>query len=141
MKHARVALLTTYYHPVLGGAETAARQLAAFLKQRGHEIFVITKRTDPALPIVDTIDDVPIQRIPYARCQIGAFASIGSVTTIRSPGGTGGKHSPSLCSSEPDSRSSNVCPMSGWIDSIGGSGSAGGGSGGAAGSIARPWRS
>jgi glycosyltransferase involved in cell wall biosynthesis len=72
MTHVRVALVTTYYHPVLGGAETAARRLAAFLKVRGHDIFVITTRTDPALPGRETIDDVPIERIGVAGPRRGA---------------------------------------------------------------------
>ena len=49
---ARVALLTTFYHPIVGGAEMAARRLAIFLEQRGHDVFVITKRTDAALQAV-----------------------------------------------------------------------------------------
>lgn len=72
MTHARVAVLTTFYHPVLGGSEIAARRLAAFLKQRGHEVFVITKRTDPALPSLDTMDGVPIERVGATGARRGA---------------------------------------------------------------------
>ena len=55
--HARVALVTTYYHPVLGGAEAAARRLAAFLVRRGHDVSTarssllnsITAATEPGM--------------------------------------------------------------------------------------------
>lgn len=60
--YARVALVTTYFHPVLGGAETAARRLAAFLVRRGHDVSVITTLTDPALPRRDTIDGARVDR-------------------------------------------------------------------------------
>jgi glycosyltransferase involved in cell wall biosynthesis len=67
--HARVALVTAYYHPVLGGAEAAARRIAAFLVRRGHDVTVITTLTDPALPRDATVDGVRIDRIgpPRAR--------------------------------------------------------------------------
>ena len=72
MTHARVALLTTFYHPVLGGSEMAAGRLAAFLAARGNPVFVITKRTDPALSDRDTIDGVPIERVGVAGARRGA---------------------------------------------------------------------
>ncbi|HEX4565515.1 MAG TPA: glycosyltransferase family 4 protein [Vicinamibacterales bacterium] len=62
-RHARVALMSTYYHPVLGGAEAAARRLAAFLVRRGHDVTVITTLTDAALPREETIDGARIERI------------------------------------------------------------------------------
>jgi glycosyltransferase involved in cell wall biosynthesis len=67
--HARVALVTAYYHPVLGGAEAAARRIAAFLVRRGHDVTVITTLTDPALPRAATLDGVRVDRIgpPRAR--------------------------------------------------------------------------
>jgi glycosyltransferase involved in cell wall biosynthesis len=71
-RHARVALVTTYYHPVLGGAEAAARRLAAFLVRRGHAVSVITTLTDPALPRHDTIDGVRIDRLGAPRPRTAA---------------------------------------------------------------------
>jgi glycosyltransferase involved in cell wall biosynthesis len=61
--HARVALVSTYYHPVLGGAEAAARRLAAFLVRRGHDVTVITTLTDASLARRDTIDGARVDRI------------------------------------------------------------------------------
>jgi len=65
-RHARVALVTTYYHPVLGGAEAAARRLAAFLVRRGHQVNVLTTLTDAAIPRHETIDGVRVDRIGEA---------------------------------------------------------------------------
>lgn len=62
-RQARVAVVSTFYHPVMGGAETAARRLASFLARRGQQVLVITTRTDPSVPDTDRIDDVPIVRV------------------------------------------------------------------------------
>ncbi len=62
-RHARVALVTAYYHPVLGGAEAAARRIAEFLRRRGHEVTVITTLTDGALPLEEIIAGVRVVRI------------------------------------------------------------------------------
>jgi glycosyltransferase involved in cell wall biosynthesis len=70
--HARVALVTTYYHPVLGGAEAAARRLAAFLVRRGHDVTVITTLTDAALPRHETIDGARVNRIGAPRPRASA---------------------------------------------------------------------
>jgi glycosyltransferase involved in cell wall biosynthesis len=61
--HARVALVTTFYAPVLGGSEEAARQLATVLARRGHAVRVITRLTDPAVPRNETADGVTIERV------------------------------------------------------------------------------
>ena len=41
----------------------AAKRLAAILKARGHDIFVLTKRTDRTLPDSENVDDVRVVRI------------------------------------------------------------------------------
>lgn len=61
---ARVAIVTTYYRPVLGGAESAAERLASFLHRRGHAVTVLTKLTDAGHPAREVIDDVPVERLP-----------------------------------------------------------------------------
>ena len=70
--HARVALVTTYYHPVLGGAEAAARRLASFLVRRGHVVTVITTLTDATLPRHETIDGARVDRIGAPRPRASA---------------------------------------------------------------------
>ena len=45
----RICILTETYHPVVGGGETQARSLAEGLVAQGHEVILITRRSDPAL--------------------------------------------------------------------------------------------
>jgi glycosyltransferase involved in cell wall biosynthesis len=62
----RVVLLTTNYHPILGGVETHARQLAVELQRRSFDVTVLTKRLESSVPAVETIDGVHVQRVPPA---------------------------------------------------------------------------
>jgi glycosyltransferase involved in cell wall biosynthesis len=64
MSSPRVLLLTTYYHPVLGGVETNVRRLAAFLARAGFDVRIITKRVYADSPRDERIDDVPVHRLP-----------------------------------------------------------------------------
>lgn len=64
VRHARVILLSTYYAPVIGGAEAGASRLATYLRRRGHDVLVITRRTHHDHPEHDVIDDVKIWRRP-----------------------------------------------------------------------------
>ena len=59
----RVLVLTTYYHPVLGGVETHARQLVTHLHRAGFGVEVITKRVPDADQAEASIDDVPVHRV------------------------------------------------------------------------------
>ena len=61
---ARVAVVTTFYRPVLGGAESAAERLATYLNRRGHRVVVLTKRTSDAHPATETLDGVDVVRLP-----------------------------------------------------------------------------
>lgn len=59
----RVLVLTTYYHPVLGGAETHARRLVSHLHRAGFDVQVVTKRVSREHPAEATVDDVPVHRV------------------------------------------------------------------------------
>jgi glycosyltransferase involved in cell wall biosynthesis len=59
----RVLLVTTYYHPVLGGVETHARQIAGHLHARGFGVEVLTKRVGAADPSESEVDGVPVHRV------------------------------------------------------------------------------
>jgi glycosyltransferase involved in cell wall biosynthesis len=61
---APVTVATTYYRPVLGGAEVAAERLARYLARRGHAVRVVTKQTSRDLPALETIDGVTVERLP-----------------------------------------------------------------------------
>jgi glycosyltransferase involved in cell wall biosynthesis len=82
-RHARVALVTTYYHPVLGGAEAAARRIAGFLVRRGHDVNVITTLTERGLPGEETIDGVRVRRVgaPRPRTASGKWLVTPNVAT------------------------------------------------------------
>jgi glycosyltransferase involved in cell wall biosynthesis len=62
----RVLVLTTYYHPVLGGVEAHARQLVASLHQKGYRVQVVTKRVGRDQSKLEQVDDVPVHRIAPA---------------------------------------------------------------------------
>ncbi|HEV3141231.1 MAG TPA: glycosyltransferase, partial [Vicinamibacterales bacterium] len=58
----RVLVLTTYYHPVVGGVETHARQLVTHLHANGFPVRVVSKRV-PAAPKDDLLDGVTVHRV------------------------------------------------------------------------------
>jgi len=59
----RILIVTTYYHPVLGGVETHARQIAGHLHARGFGVEVLTKRIGAADPVESEVDGVPVHRV------------------------------------------------------------------------------
>src|SRR5712671_633613 len=59
----RVLIVTTYYHPVLGGVETHARQIAGHLHTRGFGVEVLTKRVGGGDPAESKVDGVPVHRV------------------------------------------------------------------------------
>jgi glycosyltransferase involved in cell wall biosynthesis len=56
-------VLTTYYHPVLGGVETHARQLVTHLHQTGIDVRVATKRVGKDEPRDTLVDGVPVHHV------------------------------------------------------------------------------
>lgn len=59
----RVTLLTTYYHPVIGGVETHARQIAGELHVRGVDVRVVTRRLQAGTPRTELVDGVRVERV------------------------------------------------------------------------------
>jgi glycosyltransferase involved in cell wall biosynthesis len=59
----RVLVLTTYYHPVLGGVETHARQLVTHLHRSGFGVEVVTKRIGRDDQAAALVDDVVVHRV------------------------------------------------------------------------------
>ena len=59
----RVLVLTTYYHPVLGGVETHARQLVRHLHGAGFAVEVVTKRVSRLDPTEAIVDEVAVHRV------------------------------------------------------------------------------
>ncbi len=58
-----VIIVSAYYPPVLGGAETAAAQLAEFLASRGRQVTVVTKRVEPNVPDEEVRNGVRVVRV------------------------------------------------------------------------------
>ncbi len=56
-------VLTTYYHPVLGGAETHARRLVSHLHRAGFDVQVVTKRVSREHQAEAIVDDVRVHRV------------------------------------------------------------------------------
>ncbi len=60
-----VLLVTSHYHPVLGGVETHARELAAGFRRRHWPLVVLTTRvTDPPTRHVERVQGTPVVRTP-----------------------------------------------------------------------------
>lgn len=71
----RIAHVTPYYHPSVGGLQHHVRAISERLAARGHAVTVITsrlvggasKRTDASLPAQETIGGVTVRRFGDAR--------------------------------------------------------------------------
>lgn len=59
----RVIYVTPLYVPWVGGLENFSRQLIAHLRDRGHEIIVVTSNMDAEFAD-DDVDGVPVYRLP-----------------------------------------------------------------------------
>jgi len=59
----RIAIVSTYYRPVIGGAERSTERLAMYLHRKGHQVEVITKRTAASLPWREAIDGIDVHRL------------------------------------------------------------------------------
>ncbi len=58
----RILLVTSKYHPSIGGLETAVRALNCQLRAQGHETVIITNRHSRHLSPVETIDETTVYR-------------------------------------------------------------------------------
>ena len=57
----KVVMVIAQFYPLLGGAEIQAQKLAAALRARGVEIFVLTRRIKNA-PAYESVDGIPVYR-------------------------------------------------------------------------------
>lgn len=60
---AGVCILTETFHPVTGGGETQARSLAEGLRANGHQVHLLTRRSDAAFAPRETVGGVPVHRL------------------------------------------------------------------------------
>jgi glycosyltransferase involved in cell wall biosynthesis len=85
---ARVLLITTHYHPVLGGVETHARHLARALRRRGRRVVVLTTLVDgQPRARIERLDGVAVVRTRPAsgrrRFTKWLFVPVAAATAIR----------------------------------------------------------
>ncbi len=59
----RIAHVTPYYHPHVGGVETYVRNIARLHRAQGHEVCVLTSRHDRQLPREEVVEGVPVVRV------------------------------------------------------------------------------
>jgi len=57
----KVVMVISQFYPLLGGAEVQAQRLAASLRRRGVQLFVLTQRMKK-LPAYEVIDGIPVYR-------------------------------------------------------------------------------
>jgi len=67
---------------VLGGADTAAEQLAEFLAARGRQVTVVTKRTEPGVPTDEVRNGVRVVRVAPRgpRTAMGKWLALPAIT-------------------------------------------------------------
>lgn len=63
-KPMKICYLISTFYPFVGGGETHARLLCSEIKKQGHDVFVITRWTDPELKREDIVDGVKVYRVP-----------------------------------------------------------------------------
>ncbi|OGV46610.1 MAG: hypothetical protein A2X46_13680 [Lentisphaerae bacterium GWF2_57_35] len=56
--------MVSSFYPVVGGGETHARLLCKEFRRRGENVFVLTRRRVKESPVFETVDDIPIHRVP-----------------------------------------------------------------------------
>jgi len=62
----RIFMVVTTFHPVVGGVERQALVQARNLRERGHEVTIITFRHNKAWPVQEIIEGVPVMRVAGA---------------------------------------------------------------------------
>ena len=62
----KVLVALTYYRPHISGLTIYVQRLAESLAAMGHSVTVLTSRYDAALPLLEQLDGVRIERVPVA---------------------------------------------------------------------------
>jgi glycogen(starch) synthase len=77
----RVLFWTELFWPVIGGAEIFSSKLVCSLRDRGHEVIVVTRKDSPDLPAEEEYRGIPVYRFPFAKALIDR--NLNEVMTIR----------------------------------------------------------
>ncbi|MEI6788668.1 MAG: glycosyltransferase family 4 protein [bacterium] len=62
----QICLLTDSYYPVVGGGEAHARLMCGEFRRLGVPVFVLTGHKVATSPAFETVDEVPVYRVPPA---------------------------------------------------------------------------
>lgn len=76
MTKKKILLILENYYPNIGGVETLFKNLAERLKEEGHEIFVLTQRSQQRLASSEVINGVQIRRLPFTNRFAFTFFSL-----------------------------------------------------------------
>jgi len=77
----RILLWAEGFWPNIGGGPQFSAELAVALRDRGHELFVITRQDDPSVPAEDMFHGIPVRRFPFR--QVLASRSIDKLARLR----------------------------------------------------------
>jgi glycosyltransferase involved in cell wall biosynthesis len=83
-KALRILMPSIYFPPRVGGIESHVYSLACELAARGHEILVVTTRTEPASPSNEMTDGVSVRRLTsFGKHSVGwTLSSVFSVPEV-----------------------------------------------------------
>ncbi len=78
-----IALFASAFHPSLGGVEELCRQLSLELIRQQHNVIILTNRWPRNLPKFETIDGIPVYRLPFRLPEGSAKATVNYHLTHR----------------------------------------------------------
>ncbi|HLB55227.1 MAG TPA: glycosyltransferase family 4 protein, partial [Gemmatimonadales bacterium] len=61
----RILFWTGSFWPHIGGADVMATRLVVALRERGHQVLVVTGRSDPELPAEEGYHGIPVRRFDF----------------------------------------------------------------------------
>jgi glycogen synthase len=61
----RVLFWSELFWPIIGGAEVFATKLLLALRERGHQVIVVTRQDSPDLCLEDHYHGIPVHRFPF----------------------------------------------------------------------------
>jgi len=59
----RIALVSPYFHPHIGGVESHVLALARELSKKGHFVKVFTTKYEDGQKVDDSVDGIPVRRV------------------------------------------------------------------------------
>ena len=81
MRNLKIAFLTEFFYPHIGGCERRFMEIGRRLATKGHEIHVFTIQYDQCLPKEETINGINVHRYAYSENYVSSdgFRSFGGI--------------------------------------------------------------